>query len=115
MRRQSALLALLAVLPLTACTPLGTVTASTGSYSNWQIQTGTSITSPVSGAYIIGALQINGSQAQGIFSNDYPCSPAVSTYTGSVSSSGNVTLSAPFGTAQFILPTTPYTITTGTL
>ena len=82
---------------------------------NWQIQVGTSITSPPTGMYILGAIQTEGSQVTGIFSNYMPCSPATSTYTGSMDSSGDLTLTAPFDQAKILVPAIRYAMTTGTL
>src|ERR1039457_6544501 len=45
----------------------GTPPASTGNWDNWQIQAGTAITSPPTGLYFVGAVQIQGTQSTAAF------------------------------------------------
>jgi hypothetical protein len=52
-------------LPTTPTT--GTPPAPTGNWDNWQIQAGTTITSPPAGLYFVGAVQIQGTQASAVF------------------------------------------------
>jgi hypothetical protein len=88
----------------------------TGSWSNWQIQAGTAISSPPN-TYpsFVGAIQIQGTQTSGIFTTIYaPGTPTPSTtvedYAGSfVSSTGNVTLATYGFGFSYIQPTMPNT------
>src|ERR1017187_372495 len=48
-------------------TTTGTPPTPTGNWDNWQIQAGTSITSPPTGLYFVGAVQIQGTQSSAIF------------------------------------------------
>jgi hypothetical protein len=54
-------------LPSTPTT--GTPPAPTGNWDNWQIQAGTTITSPPAGLYFVGAVQIQGTQASAVFTS----------------------------------------------
>jgi hypothetical protein len=54
-------------LPTTPTT--GTPPAPTGNWDNWQIQAGTTITSPPAGLYFVGAVQIQGTQASAVFTS----------------------------------------------
>jgi hypothetical protein len=53
-------------------TPSTTGTAPTGNWDNWQIQAGTSITSPPAGLYFVGAIQIQGTQSAAVFTSAGP-------------------------------------------
>ena len=123
MNRRFSLALLLPAAVLIGCTlpsttpnsPIGTT--PTGSWENWQIQAGTAITSPPN-TYpsFLGAIQIQGNQASGIFTTVYPPGTptpgtTVQDYAGSfVSSTGNVTL-ATYGFAfDYTQPITPYTV-----
>lgn len=115
---------LLPVAALIGCT-LPSTTASnspsnpvpTGNWTNWQIQDGTAITSPPN-TYpsFLGAIQIQGTQASGIFTTVYaPGTPTPSStvedYSGSfVSSTGNVTLATYGYGFGFTEPASPYTV-----
>ena len=55
-------------LPNTTPTSTSTTTP-TGSWINWQIQSGTSITSPPTGLYFVGAVQTSGTQSAAVFSS----------------------------------------------
>src|ERR1035441_7444956 len=48
-------------------TPSPTNPPLTGNWNNWQIQAGTTITSPPAGLYFVGAVQIQGTQASAVF------------------------------------------------
>jgi hypothetical protein len=54
-------------LPSTPST--GTPTAPTGNWDNWQIQAGTAITSPPTGLYFTGAVQVQGTQSSAVFTS----------------------------------------------
>jgi hypothetical protein len=81
---------------------------------NWQVQTLTSISA---GAVVLtGALQADTSQITGIFSShSLPCSPAIDNFTGSIDSTGTLSLTAPFVVLQLQVPTTSATVLNGTL
>lgn len=107
---------LLCTLWLLGCGSTPTHSTPATSYANWQIQAGSSITYPPSGAYLVGSIVTVDSQITGTFTNnDLACSPPSSTYIGSADSSGKLTLKAPFDSATLLAPTAPYTMTTGTL
>jgi hypothetical protein len=99
-------------------TPTAPPTPPTGAWSNWQIQAGTAITSPPS-TYpsFVGAIQTQGSQASGIFTDVYPPgtptpSSTVFDYTGTFDpTTQSVSL---FSSAYYLSlaePTTLYTLT----
>jgi hypothetical protein len=121
MKRGLRLTLLLPVAALIGCTvPSSTSsapTSPTGSWENWQIQAGTAITSPPN-TYpsFLGAIQIQGTQASGIFTTVYaPGTPTPSStvedYAGSfVSSTGDVTLATYGYGFSYTEPGTPYTL-----
>jgi hypothetical protein len=106
---------LLAIPGLTGCGTSPTNPITSALSGNWQIQAGTTITSPPTGFYIVGAIQTQGSQVTGTFTNQVACSPTVSDYTGSINSAGDLTLDATYDQAKLLAPAAPYTPTTGTL
>src|ERR1035441_3618420 len=55
-------------LPSTPSTT-GTTSAPTGNWDNWQIQAGTAITSPPTGLYFTGAVQVQGTQSSAVFTS----------------------------------------------
>jgi hypothetical protein len=120
MKRGLRLALLLSTTALAGCTlpPASSTggTNPTGSWQNWQIQAGTAITSPPN-TYpsFLGAMQIQGSQASGVFTTVYaPGSPTPSStvngYTGSfASATGNITLATYGYSFNLTQPATPYT------
>jgi hypothetical protein len=111
-----ALAALFCSLWLTGCGSAPTHSIPAISNANWQIQAGSSITYPPTGAYLLGVVQTEGSQITGTFTNNnLACSPPSSTYIGSTDTSGELTLKAPFDSATLPAPSAPYSMTTGTL
>ena len=46
-----------------------TTSAPTGNWDNWQIQAGTAITSPPTGLYFTGAVQVQGTQSSAVFTS----------------------------------------------
>src|ERR1035438_8957853 len=46
-----------------------TTSATNGNWDNWQIQAGTAITSPPTGLYFTGAVQIQGTQSTAVFTS----------------------------------------------
>jgi hypothetical protein len=126
MRIRPVHLALLWMLPLAGCTAINspaTPTETLGTYTNWQIQSGTTITPSAQGpVFMTGAMLIQGSQVTGTFSTDAIC-PAqpnpVENFTGSYdASTGVLTLTAtPIGNinVQLTIPSTPSTVAVGTM
>jgi hypothetical protein len=118
MRTHRSIALLLPLACLLGCTlPTTPPPTPAGSWENWQIQAGTAITSPPN-TYpsFLGAIQVQGTQATGIFTTVYaPGTPTPSStvedYAGSfVASTGNVTL-ATFGYGfDYTQPATPYTL-----
>jgi len=87
---------------------------------NWQIQSGTSISSsPTGPVFIAGALQQQGSGVTGVFTVDSFCTTQpVFNFTGTVNSSGNLTLTAtpvPVVKVTLAIPADPTTVATGNL
>jgi hypothetical protein len=82
---------------------------------NWQIQSGTAITSPPTGVYLIGAIQGQNSQLTGTFTGTVPCTPPVDNLTGSFDSATSVLTLSQFASFQLSLPTTPNTLASGTI
>jgi hypothetical protein len=116
-RAQIALLIPLACLlgcALPTTPPASTNTPQTGDWINWQIQAGSAITSPPN-TYpsFLGAIQIQGTQASGIFTSVVAAGTTGQPldYTGTFdSSTENVNL-ATFGYGfDYTQPTTPYTL-----
>ena len=112
--------ALLAAVALTGCAVVSAPTASAtpgGLTGNWQFQTGSSITSPPTGGYLVGALQVQGSQVTGAFTGlAGPCTAPLDNITGSYdSSTGNLTFNAIGIQAQLLVPADPTSLATGTL
>jgi hypothetical protein len=114
------------VLPLAAligCTLPTTITSPSnptpsGAWTNWQIQAGTAITSPPN-TYpsFVGALQIQGTQASGVFNTVYaPGVPTPSTtvedYSGTFTPATGVVLMATSGFGfNYTEPASPFTLT----
>lgn len=63
------LLLLLPLATLLGCTLPYSPSPLTGNWSNWQIQTGTAITSPPTGLYFTGAVQVQGTQSSAVFTS----------------------------------------------
>ena len=91
---------------------------------NWQIQSGTAITSPPTAPYLVGALQGTDSALTGTFNTAQPgtVSPQVLSYsgtyntaTGSLILNSTVPLQAEQITAALSVPTDPTTLSTVTL
>lgn len=101
-------------------TPSTTGTAPTGNWDNWQIQTGTStttpptaLTSPPTGFYLVGAMQTQGSQVTAIF-QDGGSGPV--NFTGSFDATTSILALGsipPYLAAQLTLPSNPNTLATG--
>jgi hypothetical protein len=68
MRTRASIALLIPLACLLGCTLPYTPSPLSG---NWQIQSGTAITSPATGTYLTGALQSQGSQITGTFITDY--------------------------------------------
>jgi hypothetical protein len=91
---------------------------------NWQIQSGTAITSPPTGFYLVGAIQGQDSQLTGVFNTVYVSgvSPTVESYSGTFNpSTGSLVLNstAPLPAGQTIatlsVPANPSDLSSGTL
>jgi hypothetical protein len=91
---------------------------------NWQIQSGTAITSPPTAPYLVGALQGTNSALTGTFSTaqSSAVSPVVDSYSGTYNSAtGTLSLQSPpppgvAGTiATLSVPANPTDLSTGTL
>jgi hypothetical protein len=118
MRTRASIALLLPLACLLGCTqPTTPSTTPADTWENWQIQAGAAITSPPN-TYpsFLGAIEVQGTQAAGIFTTVYaPGTPTPSStvedYAGSfVASTENVTL-ATFGYGfGYTQPATPYTI-----
>ena len=101
--RMRAAVLLLPVACLTSCVPgtsitSGTTTPAAGLDGYWQLQNPQSI--PAGAIVYQGALQSQGTQVTGIFSSPMGCSPPVVDLTGTLSSSGNLTLAGLSASAQ---------------
>jgi hypothetical protein len=68
----SLLLALSLTLAGCAVPTSTTSTASSGTWTNWQIQAGTTIVSPPSGLYFVGAVETQGTQSSAAFTSGGP-------------------------------------------
>jgi hypothetical protein len=109
---------LLPVAALLACgvTPTTSTTAVVGNWQNWQIQAGTAIASPPN-TYpsFVGAIQIQGTQASGIFTTVYsPGTPTPSStvedFAGTFNPSNQALSLITNGYSfAFTEPSTPYT------
>jgi hypothetical protein len=71
-----------------AITPSTTATPLTGSWTNWQIQAGTAITSPPTGLYFVGAVQVQGTQSNAVFTTSGFGGPSPGTGTQVLDFSG---------------------------
>lgn len=109
---------------LTACAALAgcsavsttsTTPVPAGTYANWQIQSSTAISPPPVGLYMTGSLQTTGSTVNGVFSTHLACTPQVATLTGTLSSSGVLTLGGIGIQSSLQVASNPYTPSTGTL
>jgi hypothetical protein len=113
------LIALTTAIVLAGCSPAtspSTPMATPNLSGNWQIQSGSSVTTPIPAGYLQGALQTQGSQVTGTLFTGSVCNlPEVLSYTGSVDSMGNLTLTSPGVSVQLLVPTNPETVATGTL
>jgi len=115
-------LLLVSLMPLAGCAAgnFVPINPSPGLTGNWQIQSGTAITSgPTSPVFITGALQQQGSQVTGVFTVDSFCTTQPTfNFTGTVDASGNLALTAtPFSVVavKLAIPTNPTTVANGTL
>jgi hypothetical protein len=96
-------------------------TTPSSSVSNWQIQSGAAITNPGSIVALFGSLQIQGTTASGTFRTLSPCNPTplqVVNYTGTLDSSGNLTLTAtptPIVTIHLAVPPIATNFASGSL
>ena len=119
-RLRFALLLPLAVLigcTLPPATPSPSNPTPSGSWTNWQIQAGAAITSPPN-TYpsFLGAIQVQGTQASGIFTTVEPIgaptpSSTVEDYSGSLNTSTQAVTLATYGYAfGYTQPATPYTL-----
>lgn len=77
--------------------PPGPINTS-GPTGYWQFQTSSSV--PPGAVILSGVFQTQASQVTGIFGPGPGCSPPVTDFTGTVDSSGNLALTAPFAKAQ---------------
>jgi hypothetical protein len=118
MKRSFALALLLPAVALIGCavtpgSPTGPTGPTSGNWTNWQIQAGTAITSPPN-TYpsFLGAIQIQGTQAAGIFTTvNSTGSSAGLDYSGSyATTTGDVTLSTDGYGFEYTQPATPYTL-----
>jgi hypothetical protein len=86
---------------------------------NWQIQTGSSISSPQGARPFVltGAMQIQGSQVSGIFQTNAGCVyPGPYTYTGSYNATtGSLSLTSGYVSAQLAMSTDPTNLSSGTI
>jgi len=109
----------------TSTTPATQTTASSTSITgNWQIQSGTAITSPPTAPYLVGALEGSYSALTGTFSwaEGSSSSPAVESYSGTYNASTssltlNSTAALPANqiTTTLSVPAIPTNLSTGTL
>ena len=108
--------------PSSTSTPhYGNSTPLNGNWTNWQIQTGassstppTALTSPPTGFYLVGAMQAQGSQVTGIFNDG----SAVLNFTGSFDSTTSVLgINSPAASmaVQLTLPSNLTDLATGNL
>jgi len=121
------LLLLLPLACLLGCTLPYTPPASiTGNWSNWQIQAGpstlvppTALTSPPTGVYLVGAMQIQGSQATAVFQTNAASGGAgIVNFSGSFDSTTSVLAinSTPaYLGVQLTLPSNPTNLATGNM
>jgi hypothetical protein len=122
MRTRASIALLLPLACLLGCILPTTIPASTnspssplsGNWSNWQIQTGTAITSPPN-TYpsFLGAIQVQGTQAAGIFTTVVTAGTTGQplNYSGAFHSSTEVVSLATFGYEfGYTQPATPYTL-----
>jgi hypothetical protein len=115
-RLRFALLAPLTLLLGCAVSPANpaTPTAPVGPWQNWQIQAGTAITSPPN-TYpsFLGAIQIQGTQASGVFTTvNATGSGAPLDYGGAMNSSTQAVTLSTYGYGfGYVSPATPYTLT----
>ena len=95
---------LLPAAALLGCTvPTTPAPSSSNLTGNWEIQNLDSF--PPGAALLNGALQVEGTQVTGIFTNvGVPCSPGIDNFAATISSSGNLALSAPFVQLQLLIP-----------
>jgi hypothetical protein len=110
---------------LLGCTlPTGPTGASSPVTGNWQIQSGTALTSPPTVPYLVGALQGTNSALTGTFTTAQPgtLSPVVDSYSGTYDvAMGVLSLQSPLppelaGTIVTLsVPTNPTSLATGTL
>ena len=81
--------------------PSSTAPPQLGPSTNWQIQAGTAITSPPTGLYFLGAVQVQGTQSAAVFTTPGSGQPTPSTLTqvldflGTYNSSTNLVNLAP--------------------
>jgi len=113
-------IALLPLFCLLGCALPNAIPASANSPSsplagNWQIQSGTAITSPPTGFYLVGAIQGQNSQLTGIFTGTVPCTPPVDNLTGSFNTATSVLTLSQFAGFQLTLPAVPNTLASGTI
>ena len=98
-------------------TPPPTTTSNPA--SNWQIQLGTSITSPPTLAFPLqGAMQVQGSQVTGVFSGTPLCGePQVLNFAGTIDSMGNLTIASKpaYFVVQLAVPADPTVVSNGTM
>lgn len=112
MRTRASIALLLPLACLLGCTLPYTPSPLTG---NWQIQSGTAITSPPTGLYFVGVLQVQGTQATGVFSTPSPpgTGTRVLSFTGGFNpTTGNIGLITNGFDIGFTEPAIPNTITT---
>jgi hypothetical protein len=118
-------------MPLAGCAAAGnfvaipspsqtTPVASSNLTGNWQIQSGTAITSSSAGGiFLIGAVQQSGSTVTGTFTGSTICpTEQVFNLAGSVDASGNLSLAAtpsPYVQVQLAIPTAATTPAIGNL
>jgi hypothetical protein len=67
--RFALLIPLATLLGCTLPSATGTPPAPTGNWTNWQIQAGTAITSPPTGLYFTGVVQVQGTQSAAVFTS----------------------------------------------
>ena len=125
MRTRASIALLLPLAFLIGCavptSPTTQTTASTSITGNWQIQSGSAITSPPTVPYLAGALQGTDTALTGTFSTaqSSTVSPVVESYSGTYNATtGSMVLSTtlPGQTiATLAVPSNPTTLSTGTL